>query len=381
MSVSAPQSPAPVKTQPQGVGQPASFAPPISWERRETLAYEHGQAFDSYYMIEPGWKRFWASDHSGYLGYRRMGRYVKVVGGLLAPEESKPRLLEEFCEFIDRRGLTATMLNITDADLPLLRDYGFDVSKWGEEAVIDVPTCTWAGRAYEWVRRQRNYCDRAGVVMVERHPEDLDAGEWSELRAVAAESLLDKPQAGEMELQEPLLDPPRWGRRRLFVAYAEGGHGRMEGFLVALPTRSGSRYIFDLYRHRADAVRGVVPFLFCEAISQLRDENVQAVSLSLLPGHGCDGSGEYDSPWVKHGLRFSGRHLGFIFDLYGLYHYKSRFRPRYESRYLCVRPGSSFFTMATTIWMTGILRLSFRKTVRSFLRHRRKRAERASLAT
>lgn len=354
------------------------------WQQIESLAFEHGRAFDSYYMIEPNWKRFWAGDRSGFVGYRRMGRYLKAVGGLLAPEEVKPRLLSDFCAFTDRYRLIATLMNVTEADLPLVREYGFDVSKWGEEAVIDLPACTWSGGAYEWVRRQRNFCRRSGVVVVERHPDDLDPREWGELRAelaeVAAESLIDKPQSGEMELQEPLLDPPQWGRRRLFAAYADGGRGRLEGFLVALPGRDGVRYTFDLYRHRADAVRGVVPYLFCEAVARLRDEGVESVSLSLLPGHGCDGSGEYDSPWVKHGLRFSGRYLSFIFDLNGLYHFKSRFRPRYEPRYLCVRPGSSFFTMATTIWMTGILRLDARKTARLLLRHRRKRAERASLA-
>ena len=33
------------------------------------------------------------------------------------------------------------------------------------------------------------------------------------------------------------------------------------------------------------------------------------------------------------------RYFGFIFDVAGMYHFKSRFRPRFEDRFICACPA------------------------------------------
>ena len=48
--------------------------------------------------------------------------------------------------------------------MPLVSLAGFQATKWGEEALVDLPDCTWSGKDYEWVRRQSNYCRRQGLV-------------------------------------------------------------------------------------------------------------------------------------------------------------------------------------------------------------------------
>ncbi len=149
------------------VGSSASFG---GWVETEQQAFEFGQVYDSYFATEEGWKRFRVKGRSGVIAYRRLGRHVKVLGGLLASDDDKPILLREFIRLADSFGLISSFYNITDHDLGLFRDYGFQVTKWGEEPIIDLPERTWSGRQYEWVRRQTGYCRRAGITVVEHRP-------------------------------------------------------------------------------------------------------------------------------------------------------------------------------------------------------------------
>jgi hypothetical protein len=71
---------------------PSLDVPPISprWLQTEQQAFESGQVYDSYFATEEGWKRFRLKGRAGLISYRRLGKYVKVLGGLLADDEEKP---------------------------------------------------------------------------------------------------------------------------------------------------------------------------------------------------------------------------------------------------------------------------------------------------
>ena len=217
---------------------------------------------------------------------------MKVIGGLLAADDEKPGLLQEYNELADSFGLLTSFYNISESDVGVFREHGYQVTKWGEEPFVDLQECTWSGKPYEWVRRQTNFCRRAGITIVEHRREEMDDQSWTaliqELRIVSDSLLATKPQSGEIQLVEGQLEVAGWGRRRLFVAYSQEPDSRVEGFLIALPMFGGRSYSFEMYRHRPDAVRGVVPHLFHEVMIRMKAEGVQSVSLCLIPGLGCE---------------------------------------------------------------------------------------------
>jgi phosphatidylglycerol lysyltransferase len=364
---------------------PRPVAPSVSsrWLESEELAFEFGQVYDSYFATEEGWKRFRVKNRPGLISYRRLGKYVKVIGGLLAGDEEKPRLLQEFNELADSFGLLTSFYNIPEDDIDLFREHGYQVTKWGEEPIVDLQECTWSGKPYEWVRRQTNYCRRAGITIVEHRREEMDDESWNalirELRAVSDSLLATKPHSGEIQLVEGQLEVPGWGRRRLFVAYSQDS-ARIEGFLIALPMQGGRRWSFEMYRHRPDAVRGVVPHLFHEAMIRMKAEGIESVSLCLIPGLGCEEALPGDSALTRRALCFGKKRLNFLFDFAGLYHFKSRFRPRYESRYICSRPRSTPFTTLALFRMSGLLTFDPKKVGQHFVRNCFKRRQRQQLA-
>ncbi|HEV3136914.1 MAG TPA: phosphatidylglycerol lysyltransferase domain-containing protein, partial [Pirellulales bacterium] len=152
----------------QTTAAPRTFHRPLPADdksRLESLAFRHGTSYDSYLAAESDRHVFWARHGDSAVAYVRDGRYIHIAGGLLAAPDSKSQLLAEIVHWADRERLVLTFYNLTDDDLPLVRDFGFQVTKWGEEALIDLTTCSWLGKPYEWIRRQTNFCRRQRVVV------------------------------------------------------------------------------------------------------------------------------------------------------------------------------------------------------------------------
>lgn len=351
----------------------------------EPFAYRFGRSYDAYLAVEPDRLHFWSHDGRGVVGYVRLGKHVLVSGGLLAAEADRETLLAEFVRFAEKHRWSPSFFNVPRAELPLFGKYGFQATKWGEEGVVDLPGRDFGGKEYAWVRRQSNFCRRHGLNVAECRPQALPAAEWNavkvELGQVSAALLAAKPQAAELRFLEGSFDPENLGRKRIFVARREGGAGRIEGFLVCNPYRNGRGWAFEIYRHRPDAVRGVTAFLMHQAMQSLRREGAEQVSLCLAPGLRADEPRPGDSRLVRWGLAIGGRYFTFIFDTAGLYHFKSRFRPRFEERYLCVRPKATLGSTWALVRLLGVLRLDPLKLVRVLVDRTRKARRRATLAS
>src|SRR5438270_10353544 len=96
----------------------------------EEYAYRFGRSYDSYLATEPGRQCFWSRDRQGVVAFIRIGKYLKISGGLLAPDEHKADLLRQLVQYADRRKLFLSFYNIADDELPLFRACGFQVTKW-----------------------------------------------------------------------------------------------------------------------------------------------------------------------------------------------------------------------------------------------------------
>jgi phosphatidylglycerol lysyltransferase len=200
-----------------------------------------------------------------------------------------------------------------------------------------------------------------------------------ELAEVSAQFLANKPQASEISILESNFDPRQLGRKRIFVARADRGAGRIEGFLACNPARDGAMWSLETYRQRPDAVRGTIPFLMHQTMEILREEGVRDVSLCLIPGLRCRRPMPGDSRLTRWGIVLGTQHFDLVFDAAGVYHFKTRFRPRFENRYLCVRPRMTLGTAWAFIRLLGVLKIHPLKLGRLLAHRWKNRHARATL--
>jgi len=60
-------------------------------------------------------------------------------------------------------------------------------------------------------------------------------------------------------------------------------------------------------------------------------------------------------------LTFAKNHLNALFDFAGVYHFKSRFRPRYESRYICAFPRTTLLSTFALFRISGMLTVNWKQ--------------------
>ncbi len=254
------------------------------------------------------------------------------------------------------------------------------MTKWGEDAFIDLSQQTWSGQAFQWVRRQSNYCLRHGLEFSECIWEELPLGDWNrtkaELMEISSAWLAAKPQASEMDFLDGRFDPELLGRKRLFLARSAQ---RIEGFLVCNPCLNGALWALEIYRQRPDGVRGTVAFLIHQTLQLLQREGVPRASLCLIPALRCSRRLPEDSRIIRWALIFS-RYFNVVFDTAGLHHFKSRFRPAYENRYVCALPKVTAGSFWSFVRLCHAIELSPRKFVRKGWNQLKKRTGRATLA-
>ena len=339
-----------------------------SCARIEELAFTHGQAYDSYLSTEPGLTPFWSRSGHGVIVYAKVGRYLHVQGGLLGPVAERPQLLQEFVRFLQQHRFVATFYNAGVDDIPLFRAEGFQVTKWGEEPLLDLDQLNWSGHQYEWVRRQVNSCRRHGVVVTECLRHHCSDQEWNEtlneIRSITDQCLSTKPQRGSVPFFNGRVDPDPWHRRRIFVARSEKGTGRIEGFLICLPFDGGRQWSIETYRHRLDAPKGVVAWMIHQAIDIMQVDGVKAVSLCLCPAIRYERLPQ-DSWIFRRCLQFGFHYASAFFDMPGEYHFKSRFRPRFIRRFICHWPRASAASMWSTVRLSQALDLDLKRFVRN----------------
>ena len=345
----------------------------------ELLAYQYGSAPESYNVIVSTSSVLFTPCGRGAVSVLPAGKYWHIPGGILAPDELRPRIVQWLKEISTTNGKMLLMYSIRDSWMPLFRDAGFEINMLGIEPIVELGKVDWSGSKLSWVRRQTSFCQRAGLEIVEIDDELECESMAGNLNEILMEDLADRTFPKPLRLLEGEFDPYRLKRRRLFVArYKE--NKSICGFLACSPMMNGKEWAFETYRKRKDAPRGTVAFLFREVIDQLQLEGAQRVSLCLVPGKYVDHP-DYacGPPLPRHLMNITYRHLPFIFNIQGQDYFKQRFRPTEEARYTCASMNSSAGPLFSFLKTTGALAPNLRNlsrnlwhTVRSKFRRKKK---------
>jgi lysylphosphatidylglycerol synthetase-like protein (DUF2156 family) len=336
---------------------PASAEESRGSDKVESLSYAYGATYDSYLINDGNRSHFFTQDREALLGYIRDAGCVHVIGGLLAKDaEGKAGLLRDFLAALPAWGVSEALFhNILEEDLPLFRHWGMEATKCGEEAVIDLREADWTGSGHSWVRRQENYCRRIGLRAEELVLGARDSPDgthvFRELECISSGHIKRTTAGKEFGYFAGRLNLKNPKRRRVFMAKSAR---RIEAFIGCNPGRGGEFYAIEMYRYREDAPRGVMPFLWMQALRQFQAEGIGTASLCMMPFFNCRPKYPDDNAFLRHCNVFWFRHLNWLFNARGLHHFKSRFRPAGRPMFTVAYPRTSLSGLASAFKLWGL---------------------------
>lgn len=275
-----------------------------------------------------GDKRFLVSPRrDAFLMYQVKGASWIVMGDPVGAQEAWAELLWTLRERADRGQGRILLYEVSPATLDLAIGLGLQIIKYGEEAVVDLTGFELDTPRLRNARRAEHAAAKAGarlhIVPAAAVPVILD-----ELEAISDEWIRSK---GHREKSFSL------GRfDRAYLCNFDVGIVTVEGRIVAFAnlwlTQGRQEASIDLMRHRDDAPRGTMDFLFVNLMQWARERGYRRFTLGMAPLAGIDGR-RLAPAWAKMAAWIF-RHGERLYGFRGLRGYKEKFAPQWEPRYV-----------------------------------------------
>jgi phosphatidylglycerol lysyltransferase len=310
------------------------------------LLRQYGDSSVSEFALAPDSDYFFSANGRAVIAYRFESNALLAIGDPIGPEEDIPELLRGFARFCREHDWAFAFFQSRPERLPIYEALGWRSIHIGEDPVLHPSTFTLEGSAMGEVRRAVRKMEESGWECRHYLPgvNPLDAahdtdGVLDQLRAISTEWLRSRV-GSEKGFCMGRFDPEHLARSWVSVAW-HPGERRAAAFLTwnQVPARDG--WALDLMRRRREAPNGTMEFLIAKSVEAARDRGDDMLSLSLSALAKVDpdeGRPKPATPAPAEGadrLRvFLMDHLSRFYDFQGLFHWKKKFSPEFEDRYL-----------------------------------------------
>ena len=221
---------------------------------------------------------------------------------------------------------------VSDRYLSLWIEMGLTLHKLGEEAVVELPEFSLAGRKFKKMRAAHNQAQRNGLEFEMLAPPHDDAL-IKALRQVS-DAWLATRGSREKGFSVGKFDPAYLQRFPIGVARKAG---QIVAFANVLTAQGNQRLSVDLMRYVPEVGNGMMEYLFIELLQDYRDAGAQEFSLGMAPLAGLEAR-HGSRLWTRFGAILF-RHGGTFYNFEGLRAFKQKFGPRWRPRFLAV-PGA-----------------------------------------
>jgi phosphatidylglycerol lysyltransferase len=304
---------------------------PAALDRAQAIARAHKATYGHLALVGDKSLLF-SANAKAFIMFATAGRSFVAMGDPVGPEEEMPELVWAFKALCDRYSSQMAFYQVTQAHLPVYIDAGLSFLKLGEEALIPLAGFSLEGKAFKGLRGNYNRALKEGVRFAVLPPEEVTQ-ELPRLRAVSDSWLKDKG-AREKGFSLGYFDEAYLARCAVAAAFAED---RLVAFANLWRCDGKEELSVDLMRYAEDAPKGIMDFLFASILQYGRDQGYGRFNLGMAPLSGLENR-ELAPFWAKaasflyeHGERF--------YNFQGLRHYKEKFDPVWEPRYLAAQGG------------------------------------------
>lgn len=305
---------------------------PSTRARARAIAQEYGCGALLPFQLGEDKRVFSPPDSDGLVVYGLAGRTAVVLGDLIGPAESAPRVFGDFlarCRKLDR---VPVVYQASTAGRATLVGAGFRVFKVGEEALIDLMTFDTTGPRRANLRHTITRCRKDGVIF-RWFPDGIPAEESALLDELEAIDATWRAKAGpEMGFTISHFDRPTLAWQPISVAVSSTGHAL--AFTTFRETGVDGGRVLDLMRRAPNGPPGAVEACIAEAAVAFRAAGARTLSLGLAPLTGLDTS----SPvFEERVLAIAGKLVHPWYDVDGLARFKNKFDPYWIPRFGATR--------------------------------------------
>lgn len=127
----------------------------------------YGDHPSGFVALEPGNEFFADGETTGFVAYRRAGRYRFVFAGPVCDAAHEPRVLDRFLQDSARAGQRVVAVQVQERSLELFAQRGFVLNQLGATYTVDLTRATLEGPAMRKVRQGVRRGERAGGRVLE----------------------------------------------------------------------------------------------------------------------------------------------------------------------------------------------------------------------
>ncbi|MEO8518361.1 MAG: DUF2156 domain-containing protein [Dermatophilaceae bacterium] len=275
---------------------------------------------------------------TGYVAYQvHSGVALGLCDPVAARPEERSELLAAFSDKAHHDGLVPCLFSVTQEAASHALGLGWHALEVAEEAVIDLPSLEFRGKAFQDVRTALNQGAKMGITHRLTPLLEQPRGIQMQVRAISSDWVEDKgmPEMGfTLGGVDEALDP------HVRVGLAVDADGTVHGVTSWMPVHASGGgepvgWTLDVMRRLSGGFRYSMEFLISSACLAFKEEGCQLVSLSGAP---LAKAGATDSAIDRGPLDSFLDRLGSRLEPYygfrSLHAFKAKFQPRFAPLFL-----------------------------------------------
>ena len=265
---------------------------------------------------------------SAVIAYVANGRNALVLGDPIGDPRNITGCIENFKNFCSQNDWRPVFYQTTGEYWPAYESLGFSRLEIGNEAVVKLGNFSISGAKNKKLRNAYNRTKGLGYK-VEVSKSAPDKKLFNKLQVIS-DSWLDKKNGREETFSLGWFDEEYLKSTIMAVVYSPDN--QPVGFVNLIPEYQKNEVAIDLMRSCDLKDNGVMEFLFIELMNWASEQGYESFNLGLSPLAKV-GEGSKDRAAEK-ALRFIYHQLSHWHGFKGLYHFKSKFNPDWQTRYL-----------------------------------------------
>jgi len=276
--------------------------------------------------------------------YRVVSGVMLASGDPIGDVEAWPGAIERFMDEAKAHSWTPAVMGCSETGAEVwTRETGLDALELGDEAVVDVPDFSLAGRAMRNVRQMVKRIERAGYETRVRRVRDLGPTELERVRRAAEDWRgTDTERGFSMALGR--VGDPADGDCLIATAHKSdaepGPYGDLKAVLHFVPWGTDGVSL-DLMRRDRSADPGMNELLIVAALQAAPKFGIARVSLNFAMFRSALARGEkIGAGPVLRAWRGLLVFLSRWFQIESLYKFNAKFQPRWEPRFVVYRASA-----------------------------------------